>query len=291
MEHIEKSLLEADGDVADFRAVSIPLRCDVRRLLDPTYKHLARRQDLLQTTIVLGPQNREFVPFAALGAYLRNAVQICEDGSFFHHHGFLIKHVNDSLRLNLRERRFARGASTITMQLVKNLFLSEEKTLSRKLQEGMLTWWIEREVPKERMFEIYLNIIEFGPHLYGAGPAARHYFQCTPSALSPVQAAWLATIISNPEKHTHPSYGAMVALVVRRMAERGLISDEDLAAMEEEFFQGTEGQHVSLPDDMGGAIDEESDEDDEAEPAFNKNTAPTPAATPAAPAPAAPPAH
>ncbi len=253
MDRVENSRFEAQGDVRAFQPVSVPPRCDVRRLRDPDYKHLARRYGLLQKTIVLGPTNPDFVPFSGIGNLLRSSVMICEDGSFFHHHGFLPHHINDSLRMNLREKRFARGASTITMQLVKNLFLSEEKTLSRKLQEVMLTWWIEREIPKERMFEIYMNIIELGPRIYGCGPAAEYFFHCRPSALSPVQAAWLASIISNPERHPKPYYGEMVALIVRRLASRGLITPEEMTVLEETYFKDTTaapGQEtVTLPGD------------------------------------------
>jgi hypothetical protein len=295
LENIGRSNFEMSGDAPGFHALSVPPRCDVRRLVDPSYKHLARRYGLLQKTIVLGPENPDFVPYASIGSYLKNAVLICEDGSFFHHHGFLINHINDSLRMNLREKRFARGASTITMQLVKNLFLSEEKTFSRKLQEVMLTWWIEHEMPKERMFEIYMSVIELGPRIYGCGPASQYFFHCHPSQLSPVQAAWLASIISNPERHPHPSYGAMVALIIDRMAGRGLISPEDLVKIQETYFPGAaaEGEGATLPGDAGegAALPDDVGAGNGGEPGASAapkpagETAPPPAPSPIPPAP------
>jgi len=232
---IRRSHLEVAGDVADFAPVSVPPRCDVRRIKDPQYKHLARKQGLLQKTIVLDPATNDFVPLGSISPYLTGAVRTCEDGAFFSHHGFLLNHINESIQRNLRDRRFVRGASTITMQLVKNLFLSEEKTIGRKLQEGMLTWWIEREVSKERMFEVYLNIIEWGPKIYGIGPAARHYFHVHPSKLGPLQSAFLASIIANPVRYYYmKSRGAIgdgwrstLAFVMSKMRDRGTITEEE----------------------------------------------------------------
>ena len=95
------------------------------------------------------------------------AVLTTEDGAFFHHHGFNEWAIRSSLVANIKAGRFVRGASTITMQLAKNLFLSREKTLSRKLEELILTDYLERTFDKNEMMELYLNIIEFGPDVYG----------------------------------------------------------------------------------------------------------------------------
>jgi len=243
MENVQRSQFNVDGEVTGFEVTSAPPRCDVRRLNDPEFRHLARKRKLLQKTIVLGPSNRGFVPYRSVGHYLRGAVLTCEDGAFFRHNGFLPKHINESLRRDLRDRRFVRGASTITMQLVKNLFLSEEKTLSRKLQEAMLTWWIEQEVSKERMFEIYMNIIEWGPGIYGCGSASRYYFGRHPSRLAPIQAAWMASIISNPVRFSYMKHRGVsngwrtnLAFIMNKMVMRGTITEEDFAAAEEANF-------------------------------------------------------
>ena len=99
---------------------------------------------------------------------------------------------------NIKARRFIRGASTITMQLAKNLFLSREKTLSRKLEELILADYLEQAFTKEEMMELYLNVIEFGPDLYGVGAAAQHYFGRRPNELNLAECLFLSSILPNP---------------------------------------------------------------------------------------------
>lgn len=242
---IKRSRLDVAGKVRDFAPVSIPPRCDVRLIKDPQYKHLARKHGLLQKTIVLDPHGPNFVSRGAISRYLQGAVRTCEDGAFFGHHGFLPHHINESIQRNLRDKRFVRGASTITMQLVKNLFLSEEKTISRKLQEVILTWWIEREVSKERMFEVYLNIIEWGPKIYGIGHASRHYFHVHAGKLGPAESAFLASIIANPVRYYYmKSRGAIsdgwrpnLAFIMGKMRDRGTITEEEYQAALENNFE------------------------------------------------------
>jgi membrane peptidoglycan carboxypeptidase len=123
------------------------------------------------------------------------------------------------------------------MQLVKNLFLYRQKTLSRKLQELVLTWYIESVLPKERMLELYVNVIEFGPGLYGIGPAARHYFGKQASELNPVESAFFSSILPNP-KQRYLQYcegelnrwgDAKVQRILKLKHSRGLLSDEEYA--------------------------------------------------------------
>jgi membrane peptidoglycan carboxypeptidase len=232
-----RSNLEVDGDVTQFRAVSIPERCDVRRIERLDFKHLARKKGELQAEIVVGPSNPDFVALPSVGPLVVGAVLTCEDGSFFRHNGFMLRHINDSLRRDLHEKRFARGASTVSMQLVKNVFLNEQKTLSRKLQEMMLTWWLEKEVKKDRILETYLNIIEWGPKIYGVGPAARHYFHARPNELTPIQAAFLASIIANPVRYYYMKQRGVgdgwrinLEFILRKLVERGTIAQEDYDA-------------------------------------------------------------
>ena len=105
---------------------------------------------------------------------------------------------------NLEAGRIVRCASTITMQLAKNLFLSPERTFSRKFEEMFITMMLEQNLPKGRLMEIYLNIIEWGDGLYGIGPAARYYFNKSPGELKAVESAFLASIIARPRKHWQP---------------------------------------------------------------------------------------
>jgi penicillin-binding protein 1A len=147
----------------------------------------------------VGPANPSFVPLAELPHVLVRAVLRSEDAAFWVHRGFDF----DSLRgiLLAPEDDKLRGGSTLTQQLAKNLFLSREKTYARKVREAFLTLGLEASVPKERMLEVYLNIIEWGPDLYGIGEAARHYFDKDAHELGLRESAFLATIIPNPVRY------------------------------------------------------------------------------------------
>jgi penicillin-binding protein 1A len=154
----------------------------------------------------IGPDNPSYVPLAELPRPLVRAVLRSEDAAFWIHRGFDF----DSLRgiLLKPEDDKVRGGSTLTQQLAKNLFLSREKTLARKVKEAFLTLGLEASVPKERLLEVYLNIIEWGPELYGIGEAARHYFAKDARELSIRESAFLATIIPNPVRyHVYCSRG------------------------------------------------------------------------------------
>jgi membrane peptidoglycan carboxypeptidase len=154
------------------------------------------------TPLESGPGTAGWVPLFEISPYVATAVVVCEDANFWTHGGFNQKSIQDSIRDDLRTGRFVRGGSTVTMQLAKNLYLKREKTLSRKLQEAVLTVLLEQTLTKEQILELYLNIIEFAPGLYGIGPAAAHYFHSTPRALSLGQALYLITLLPNP-KITH----------------------------------------------------------------------------------------
>lgn len=152
-------------------------------------------------TIYSGPGTPEWVPYRAISPYMETAVVICEDSRFFQHDGFDSEAISNSIRENIKARRFFRGASTVSMQLAKNLYLPREKTLSRKLQEAALTVLLEQELSKEQVLELYLNVVEFGPGIYGIGPAARHYFATNAAHLSLGQSLYLASILPSPWQH------------------------------------------------------------------------------------------
>jgi len=270
-ERIRDSKLDVRGLVTDFQPLAIPARCDVRRIRLPDYEHRVFKDGRLVQTIVLGPDNPDFVSLSNISPYLLGALAICEDGAFYRHHGFLPQAINESLQHNLRAGRFGRGASTITMQLVKNLFLTNEKTVSRKLQEAMLTWWIEREVEKRRMLEVYFNIIEWGDGLYGVGPACRHYFQRHPAKINPLQAAWLASIIRDPVRYQRMRGGAVYGGwkgylndIMRKMTRRGTITQEmyqDALMKDFEVFLAPEesaDEQEAMPDASAPATGEEN---------------------------------
>lgn len=154
-----------------------------------------------QRPVTVGMSNIYYTPIDQISPYLKKCVLTTEDPSFFYHRGFIDEAFRQSIIKNIRKRKFARGASTISMQLVKNVFLTREKTLSRKLEEILLVYILENNhlCSKERMFEVYLNIIEWGPDVYGIGEAAQFYFQKRPMDLTLSESLFLATIIPRPK--------------------------------------------------------------------------------------------
>ena len=127
-----------------------------------------------------------------------------EDNGFFKHRGWVSSEFKSALRRNLQRGGFRLGASSITMQMVKNVLLTREKTLSRKLQELFLVWYLEQNLPKERILELYFNAIEFGPRIYGIGAATRHYFGKKPADLTPAGGGVLLVDPAQPEAALRP---------------------------------------------------------------------------------------
>jgi hypothetical protein len=151
-------------------------------------------------SFVVGPTNTDFVPLDQISPYVIKSIMSTEDTAFYKHRGFIPEEFRTALINNLKQGKFVQGASSITMQMVKNVLLYREKTLARKLQELFLTWHVENTLDKDRIMEIYLNVIEFGPGLYGIGPAAWHYFGKTAKDLNPVEAAFFSSILPGPKE-------------------------------------------------------------------------------------------
>ena len=143
---------------------------------------------------------RDWVLFDDLNPWLVQLITTTEDGSFFSHSGFSPLQIKAALEKNVNKQAFSRGASTISMQLVKNIFFDRTKTISRKFQEFIYTWLMESvvRIPKKRIMELYFNIIEFGPEIYGIEEAAKYYFGKRSKALSLKECAFLMAIIPNP---------------------------------------------------------------------------------------------
>jgi len=150
---------------------------------------------------VIGPDNSYFTPLEQISPNLRNAVMTAEDPSFYTNHGFVEESIRKSLATDFKDKKFKRGGSTISMQLIKNTFLSREKTLSRKIEEILIVWLIEnnRIMTKNRMLEVYFNIIEWGRDVYGIGEASRYYFGKSPSELTIGESIYLASIVPHPK--------------------------------------------------------------------------------------------
>lgn len=151
--------------------------------------------------IVIGPSNPSFTRLDDISPNFKNALLTSEDPSFFRHKGFVEESIRNSIAVNFKEKRFKRGGSTISMQLVKNVYLSRQKTLARKAEEILIVWLIEnnRLISKQRMIEVYFNVIEMGQNVYGIGEAARHYFSKSPSELTVGEGIFLANIVPKPK--------------------------------------------------------------------------------------------
>jgi monofunctional biosynthetic peptidoglycan transglycosylase len=162
-----------------------------------------------------------FVPYAGIADDLKRAVLVGEDIGFFDHRGFEIAEMKKALAEAREELELPRGASTITQQLAKNLWLSPSRNPWRKVKEAALTWQLERTLSKKRILELYLNVVEFGPGVYGAEAAARHYFGKSAADLSRHEAAQLAAGLPKPSTW-HPgsasrAYARRVATIERRI--------------------------------------------------------------------------
>ncbi|WP_316849914.1 biosynthetic peptidoglycan transglycosylase [Pedobacter agri] len=151
--------------------------------------------------IKIGPENPNFTPLNAISKNFINAVLTAEDPSFYTHNGFVEESIRKSIAVNFKEKKFKRGGSTISMQLVKNIYLSRQKTLARKAEEILIVWLIEHNhlVSKQRMLEVYFNIMELGRNIYGIGEASRYYFGKQPADLTIGDGLFLASIVPKPK--------------------------------------------------------------------------------------------
>ncbi len=172
---------------------------------------------------------QRWVAYGEISDHLKRAVLVAEDIDFFSHHGFAVEEVKAAVRATVREGKPLRGASTLSQQLVKNLWLSPSRNPWRKAKEALLTRQIERELPKRRILELYLNVVEFGPGIYGAEAGARSYFGKPASRLNRREAAALAAGL--PSRAWHPGsesrvYRARVERILRRMDKASWLSKE-----------------------------------------------------------------
>ena len=148
--------------------------------------------------LVVGPSNPYWTPLGSVSSPVVLCVVKAEDAKFWQHGGFDWESMQEAWEKNVEKGKFRRGGSTITMQLAKNLFLWRTKSLPRKVLEAYLTWRLEHSLPKKRILELYLNVAEWGPGIYGVGEASRHYFGKPPSALTLGEAAMLAVTLPSP---------------------------------------------------------------------------------------------
>ncbi len=149
----------------------------------------------------LCPSDPSYTPIREIPHGVKMAVVVSEDGSFYDHNGFDWFELRESLKKDLKTGHFSRGGSTITQQLAKNLYLTKEKSLFRKIREAIIASQIEEILSKEEILEKYFNVVEFGPEVYGIRAAARFYFSKPVSELNVAEGAWLAMLLPSPTKN------------------------------------------------------------------------------------------
>lgn len=229
----EKTWFDGKIELDECKVVDAPET--VSRMADDVFAHSVRAKNGEIYHAVVGKDTRCDVSVNSIPKSIYAALLVTEDGSFFSHSGIRINQLHASLKRNLREGEFARGGSTLTMQMVKNAFLSHEKTLARKVSELFLAWAIERGFSKERILEIYLGIVEYGPGIYGICNAADHYFGKYVWQLNSRESAFLATLMPRPvQRHGHwcrnkisDKYLKYINNVHTRMLAAGYISQEE----------------------------------------------------------------
>ncbi|MFZ2224096.1 MAG: monofunctional biosynthetic peptidoglycan transglycosylase [Candidatus Deferrimicrobium sp.] len=183
---------------------------------------------------VVGPRNPRWTPYGAIPAALKKAVVASEDANFYSHEGVDYEAIREAIRTDWRKGKFVRGGSTITQQVAKNLYLTREKTLIRKVKEIVLARRMDDVLSKSRILELYLNVVELGPMVYGVGHAARYYFGKPPSALTVRECAFLASMLPGPKVYN--PYRKMDRVmkrsdrILRRMVAARMISREEYDA-------------------------------------------------------------
>ena len=180
---------------------------------------------------VVGPRNPRWTRYGAIPAAMKKAVVASEDANFYSHEGVDYEAIRVAIKADWRKGKFVYGGSTITQQVAKNLFLSREKTLIRKVKEFVLARRLDDALSKSRILELYLNVVELGPMVYGIGHAAHYYFGKPPSALTVRECAFLASMLPGPKVYN--PYRKMDRVmkrsdrILRRMVAARMISREE----------------------------------------------------------------
>jgi monofunctional biosynthetic peptidoglycan transglycosylase len=194
---------------AAYVAWGLPRRAEVRALAKarPERTGVMRQREAEARARGRKPRHvQTWVPLSRVSRHLIHAVVVAEDPNFFGHEGVDWDAVKESLDTNVRKRGFVRGGSTITQQLAKNLFFTTHKSITRKLRELLVAHWLEDDLGKRRILELYLNVIEWGDGIYGAEAAALRYYGKPAASLDEVEAAGLAAMVPSPRR-INPSAG------------------------------------------------------------------------------------
>ena len=196
--------------------------------------------------VTLCPGTSNYIPLNQISKFMQKAVVLTEDSRFFEHKGFDWESIEKSAKENLAKGKIKRGGSTITQQLAKNLYLTKDKSMVRKLAEAFITIQIERHLTKKEILEKYLNVIEFGQDIYGIKAAARHYFDKTPAQLDVIESAFLAMLLPNPIKYSRsfkskqltPFAYSRVKTIIENLYQYNRITEADYVSARQrlEFF-------------------------------------------------------
>jgi len=232
-----KLLLLAVGIYLAYIVLSLALLRPVSDLVDRKFTTTIQVRDWQGDyhPFVVGPKNRYWTRSAQIPPEMKWAVILAEDSNFYKHEGFDVKAIKQAIKYDLEKKSFARGASTITQQTAKNLFLSREKTLTRKVKELYLAWRMEQELTKGRIIELYLNVVELGPMVYGIGHGSRYYFGKPASALTTRECAFLAAMLPGPRLAYNPYKNLRRVLkrsdmIIRLLYKKGVLDRNEYRA-------------------------------------------------------------
>lgn len=203
--------------------------------------------------------SRVWLPLGSISPHLKNAVVVAEDVGFYWHGGVDFAELKEAILRDLKAGRLRRGGSTLTMQLARTLYLSPRKTTLRKLREILLAWRLETALSKDRILELYLNLVEWGEGIYGAEAAARQYFGKGAADLTPHEAAALAARLPNPRRMSSQALAWRTRVVLDRMGRFGFLPAEAQAPAAD----GAPGALPPVPEEWEAAGEEEGEEEEE----------------------------
>ncbi len=195
------------------------------------------------------PRQQIWEPYGAIAEHLKKAILLSEDASFFSHTGVDVVELKEALKKDWETGSFRRGGSTITMQLARNLYLNPSKNPLRKAKEIIIAWQLEQALSKRRIFEIYLNVVEWGRNVYGAEAAARYYFGKSASNLDILEGATLAALLPSPRNSREKGVLYRRNVILGRLASVGYLTKEEYdRARQVPLFQKIEQEAPFLPD-------------------------------------------
>jgi len=220
-----------------YLAVTIALLTPVADLKDPRKTIQIQVKDWHGEyhPFLFGPKNKYWTPSSSIPAEMKWAVILAEDANFYKHEGVDVKAIKKAIKHDLEKKSLKRGASTITQQTAKNIYLSREKTITRKLKEVYLAVRMEQELTKGRIIELYLNVVELGPMVYGVGNASRYYFGKPAAEMTPRECAFLAAMLPGPRVAYNPYRNMAKVLrrsdmILKLLKGKGVLSEEEYAA-------------------------------------------------------------